>query len=852
MISEKNLKNTLFVIDAHSFIHRAYHAMPRLTSGGREIGALYGFTRFIVSILKKEPGFLALCFDTPAKTFRHKMYPDYKAHRPKTDDALIEQIKETHEIVKTLKLPLIAKEGYEADDVLAFLTHKATDKGLDVVLVTSDKDSYQLVSDKVFVSHGAKGEFRGAEFVKEKFGVTPEQIIDYLAIVGDSVDNVPGITGIGAKTAAKLLNEFGTLENIIATAKKGAEKSITKNLATKIVADEKKVMLSKKLVTLESNLPIDIKIDDLKVKPLDQEGVVEVIKKYGFKSLANLVKPQETVSKPFKSENLQNTLKALENAKKVFLQTHDGFLIIGKDADTFSVVKIDSLTEQDKEAIKNMLATQSVDKISYDLKKTIYKLRLHVNNYETINVFDLKLACYLLDPSRTNYDFAGIILDYAGEIANPQNSQDMLVMQNKFAFKLKEILQKELEQKKLAKLYYETEIPILSILASMETEGIEVDTVMLKKLSEKLETETKNIQQEINKQAKEDININSPKQLAELLFEKMKIPPVKKIKTGYSTDEDVLSRLAEKYDIAKKILKYRQSAKLKSTYVDNFIKIANPENSRVYTHFDQTKTATGRLASIDPNLQNIPLTSQIRTCFKAKKGYVFLSADYSQIDLRVLAHESGDKNLISAFKNGEDVHTKTAAEVFEVMHSLVTPQMRKTAKAINFGIVYGQTGIGLSQLLKIPHASAKEYIKHYFKTYVGVKEWIDKTLETAKKQGFVKTLSGRIRYFPQFKGKAFREVKAAERAAINTVIQGGSADIIKFAMIEIYKLMKNHSAKMILQVHDELIFEVKKDEAPHFAALVKQKMEHAAKLNVPLSADLKIGSNWHDMKPVRG
>jgi DNA polymerase-1 len=850
MLSENKSKNTLFVIDAHSFIHRAYHALPRLTSKGREVGALYGFTRFILNILKKNPGFLAVCFDTPAKTFRHELFSDYKANRPETDEALVEQIIETRRLIKTLKLPLIAKEGYEADDLLAFLAKKAESKKLNVVLVTSDKDSYQLVSDKVLISHG-KDDLKGADFVKEKFGVKPEQIIDYLAIVGDSVDNIPGIRGIGAKTAAKLLQEFSTLENITAAAKKGGEKSITKTLAAKITADEAQALLSKELVTLKTDIGLKLDLDDLKLKPVEQSAIIKIIKDYGFKSLASMVEPEKISTQNFKSKPLKKILAKLQKSKSFFMQSKGDLFLAGENPNTFGCTQINSITQEEKDTLCKLLENKNIIKISYDLKKTIYKLGLKLKQSLIINAFDLKLACYLLNPSAAGYDFAAIVLQHLNEVVNPADDESLLSVQNRFVFKLKEILAKKLREKGLSDLYHKTELPVLSILAAMESEGIEVNTTKLKNLSKQLEQEIKKLQDEINQKAGERINVNSPKQLAELLFEKMGITPVKKTKTGFSTDEDVLSELSQKHDIAKQIIKFRQAVKLKSTYADNLLSMADAKTKRVHTYFDQTKTATGRLSSINPNLQNIPLNAQLRECFTAKKGCKLLSADYSQIDLRVLAHESRDESLITAFKNDEDIHTKTAAEVFEVMPALVSSDMRRTAKAINFGIVYGQTGIGLARLLKIPHAQAKEYIDHYFETYSSVKKWIDETLKKAKKDGFVKTLSGRIRYFPEFKYSNIHLQRAAERAAVNTVIQGGSADIIKFAMVEIYKLLQDYSAHILLQVHDELIFEIKESEVSRLAPLIKQKMQQAAKLHVPLTAELKSGSNWQEMKKIR-
>lgn len=849
MSTDKKSKNTIFVIDAHSFIHRAYHALPKLTANGREVGALYGFTRFLLSIIKKSPGYLAICFDTPTKTFRHRLYPAYKAKRPKVDHALIEQIKQTHEIVEKLKLPLLYKEGYEADDLLAFVAKKGVEKGLEVVLVTSDKDAYQLVSDKVSISHGLKEDLKDSSYVKERFGVAPEQITDFLAIAGDSTDNIPGIAGVGAKGASKLIAEFKTLEKIIEAAKKGDK--INAKLAEKVNKDSAKALLSKKLVTLDSNIPLNTKIEDLVLKPIDDKGLSEVIEKYNFKSLMGMIKPQITQTfTETKPENWTEVLNAAETTKEFFIQTQSGLILIGTDEKKFALKIIDELSHTDKKKLSELIEKSSILKISYDLKETLASLRMQIPKGFIINCFDLKLACYLLNPSEAGYDFSAVTFKYMGKVINPQDAKSSLCAQNSFALKLKAKLEKELEKTKLKKLFYEIEIPVLSVLASMENAGIEIDIAELKKLERKLTEKINQLKSEINETAGKHINLNSTRQLGNLLFDKMKIPPVRKTKTGYSTDEHVLEELSAKYDIAKKILAYRQNTKLKSTYVDNLIKMTRESTSRIHTYFDQTKTATGRLSSLRPNLQNIPLTAEMRKIFKAKKGYKLISADYSQIDLRVLANETCDDNLMAAFRKNEDIHSKTAAEVFGVMPKLVTSEMRKTAKAINFGIVYGQTGIGLSKLLKIPTSEAKNYIEHYFRTYPKVKSWIDKTLKTARKKGLVKTISGRVRYFPDLNSENFHAQAASERAAINTTIQGSSADIIKIAMIEVYKLSKDYDANILLQIHDELILEVAQSQTKELASHIKEKMQNAVKLAIPLVVDIKAGDNWQDLKTV--
>jgi len=877
MLSPKEI----FVIDAHGFLHRNYHALPKLTtSKGEEVGALYGFVNWLIRFLReKRPLYVAVCFDSKGPTFRHQMYNLYKANRPAPDEELVSQLKTAREVVAAMGLKVIAQQGAEADDIMATVASMAQKNGYATILVTADKDAYQTVNDNIQIWSGnAKDPLKGEKSCLDKFGVHCRYIPDYLSIVGDSSDNVPGIAGLGPKAAQELINNFGTVEQILAAAD-AKNPAIKPAILKKLEEGKENALLSKKLIVLHNALDLGLSFEDFKVLPPQPDILTPIVQRFEFRNLLAFMeehaapKAEEKVpSLPvqgdlFGSEQFvsaaPSTLGTFKDnsvpfdnilsssSKEIFIYAEDDFFAAAVSPDKYSVIKTESITRDQEQKLFEIIDDNSVLKISHDIKFTLRTLGFEPHG-KFVNCFDTALAKYCLDPSG-EFSLPGAMAVNLGAMLSPAAAvNEKMAFYAKHIWQLKEALTGQLERKDQLKVFAEMEIPLMTVLLDMETNGIMVDGAWLKTLDILFSGELASEQQEINKLAGGEVNINSPKQLGELLFERLKLPPLRKTKTGYSTDEEVLTALIKVHPIAEHILKYRESAKLKSTYVDSLLALAGP-NHRVHTNFNQTGTVTGRLSSFSPNLQNIPVRSEkgrlIRQAFCADEGKVLLSVDYSQIDLRVMAHESGDETLINAFKNAEDIHTRTAAEVFNVLPELVTKEMRSRAKAINFGIVYGQGPLALSQSLGISFREAKDYIDAYFARYDTLKEWRDKTEEKARREGFVRTLFGHVRYLPEFEASSARLASFANRAAINTIVQGGSSDVIKKAMIDIFANMPK-DVKMLLQVHDELIFEVPKSDIKEVAAWVKEKMENAITLKVPLLAQAKAGKNWNEMGKV--
>ncbi|ACC98053.1 DNA polymerase [Elusimicrobium minutum Pei191] len=857
-------KKTIYIADAHNFLHRNYHALPKLsTSQGLEVGALYGFVRWLVKLVEeKKPHYVAVCFDSRGgSTKRKKMFSDYKAHRKPVDEALLTQLQLAREVVSGMGLKVFAVQGIEADDIIGFIAKKSVAEGADAVLATSDKDALQLLNEhiKLWPAGAAKESLKGPDYVKEKFNIAQKYLTDYLAIVGDSSDNVPGVAGLGPKTAAELINNFGYLEDIIKEAKAGNPK-IKKGAAQKIIDNEAVAILSKQLVTLDENIPMDFTLEDAVFSPPAPAKLSELFAKYEFKNLLSAfdsARPKNTPEGELFSQDTEikqgiSFNEVVNKIKdKMFIQTDENFVLISADSQTCCLEELDNLTQEELLKIEELANNKQILKISYDVKFTLRAL--DVTPKEIINCFDVRLAAYSLNPG-ADIGFKALAAQYLDVIIEPKDEKEFLTLQNQYIWSLKEVLERDLKEKDQFKIFNELELPLITVLLAMEEIGVLVDKAWLENFSKTLEGEIAAIQNDINKDAQREINVNSPKQLGALLFDQLKLPSVKKTKTGYSTDEEVLQQLVNLHPIVKKILEYRSNAKLKSTYVDNLIMLADG-NSRVHTYLDQTGTVTGRLSSSSPNLQNIPIRTpkgrMLRRAFVAEGGKTLLSVDYSQIDLRLLAHESQDSVLVNAFKEGGDIHTKTAAEVFGVMREMVSDEMRSSAKAINFGIIYGQGPMGLSQNLNISVREAKEYIDNYFAVYKGVREWIDKNIALARERGYVKTLLGHIRYLPEFKMGSGHMASFAQRAAINTIVQGGSADVIKKAMADIFNHYKGTEVKMLLQVHDELIFELPEKNLLKEAAVIKNKMEHTIELKVPLLAEAKTGVNWYEMEKLK-
>jgi len=848
-----------FLIDAHNFLHRNYHALPKLTtSSGQEVGALYGFMRWLVKMLREyNPAYVAVCFDSPGGCARRKaLLPSYKGTRKKPDDALVSQLDLARGMVEELGLAMVAKPGIEADDLMAFLARRAARENVASVLATTDKDVYQFLNGLIHIwPAGGKDGFKGPEAAREKFGVDVDFLPDYFSIVGDAADNIPGVMGVGPKSAVELIEKFGHLEDIIRAAHNDSP-DMKASVAKKIREHEGEALLSKQLVVFDSNLDMPFRLDDYRVHTPERERLAELFARYEFKNLLDFFdapRPPRAAepAAPAVELTLSDALKKAETAPRVFLHAQDDFLVLGLSETEASFTLLANVQPWEFSALKKLLENDAVEKCGYDLKLTLRELNINLRG-KFINCFDGRLARYLLNPSG-DLSFSGACADYFSAVVNDEDPLELLRAYNRFSWKLREILTQKLKESGQYELFRTLELPLMMVLSDMEFAGFGVDTGWLESFKILLEREIARLQKDIDARAGYPVNINSTKQLGALLFEQMQIPPVKKTKTGYSTDEEVLAQIAQTYPVARDILDYRANAKLKSTYVDNLLLMAD-DDGKVHSYLDQTGTVTGRLSSSSPNLQNIPVRTEkgrwLRKAFCAAPGNVLLSVDYSQIDLRVLAHESQDPALIRAFSEGGDIHTQTAAQIFNVMPLMVTDEMRSSAKAVNFGIIYGQGPLGLSQALGISMREAKEYIDNYFKNFRVVREWIDANVAQARQNGYVKTMLGHVRYLPEFNMGVGSMTSFAQRAAINTIVQGGSADIIKKAMLDVFEAYRDTPVQMTMQVHDELIFELPKDILGETAARIKELMQNAVRLRVPLLAAAKAGPNWYDLEKL--
>ena len=879
------MKPRLYLVDAHAYLHRAYHALPPLNnSKGEPVGALYGFARTLLQIIRREkPAALAVCFDHPEPTFRHKAFADYKATRKEIDQDLISQLGRASELVCAMGLTCVELPGYEADDVMATLARRAVKEGYEAVLVTADKDALQMVGDGIRVLRDVTNSvWMDPAAVTAKYGVGPELVVDYLSIIGDTSDNVPGIKGVGPVGAVKLLKAFGGLKQAVAAAKKG-DASIPPKTAKALVDAAGEVDLYRKLITLEDDAPIKVKVDDCKLAPPDEAKLRPELEKLEFTSLlkemvpgaasaaadgakparqalpsgglAVAERPAVAVAVPNWQETPFASLKKdLSSAKHVLIAAFRGAgtLVDGSRVHLAFALPDGRASLLDEPAIKAaekdiraLLLRGSALKCVYNLKDFLWASS-QVGLPAAEPAFDTLLAHYCLNPARQKVDaFAD------GDWKSP-----LLWRLGKAAGEKE--LRERLAAEKVEKLYDEVERPLVEVLFEMEKRGVCVDAKYLSKLAHQFEDELECLQREIDKLAGAPINVNSPKQLGELLYDKLQLPVLHKTaKGGRSTDEECLKSLAAHHAIPGKILDFRELSKLKGTYIDGLLQRLDPKTGRVHTTFEQTGAETGRLSSLNPNLQNIPIRSEagqrIRRAFVAPKGHVLVSADYSQIDLRVLAHMSQDPVLLDSFKKNEDIHTRTAAEVFHVAPEAVDKEMRRRAKAVNFGIVYGQTAFGLSSVLGIPQREAAGIIQAYYERYSGIQGWMDKNLEEARRTGSVRTFLGRVRHLPELAAKNTALRQFGERAARNTPIQGGSADVIKLAMLKIHAALEKgkFKSKLLLQIHDELLFETPESELAPFAAWARETMEHAVALRVPLVVDVKAGPNWQDMEKLK-
>jgi len=864
------------IIDGSSLVHRAFYALPLLTTAnGLYTNAVYGFTTMMVKLLDElRPDLLAVAFDKGKITFRNDTYAEYKAHRKPTPGELSAQFPLVKEMLQALGIKMIEQAGYEADDIIGTLAAQGGKLGHEVIIVTGDRDALQLISPQVKVMLTKKGisemEVYDAQAFEEKYGVSPRQQIDLKGLMGDTSDNIPGVPGIGEKTATKLIAEYGTIENLLENIDQISGKKMQENLRN----NKEIALLSKKLATIICDMPIEFETELFEFHP-DLEKIKERCIQFEFKTLlakiSNLFpgnakgEVTEEIELPA-VEMLHGQEEVLAAAKRIeragvleFYGLFDGKLPHSSIVGLALVLEEKNVyitsTAAGWSEILALFADRSIMKVTHDAKR-VYSACSNMGITLQGLVFDTLLAAYLLEPTINDYSLEKLREQYAQKSSHQQlakmlNEPVYAVWAVTAIHEIYPALQQELVKNELEKLYYEIELPLVEVLANIENHGIQVDINYLKEMSDELGTKIEFLLVEIYQSAGEEFNVNSPKQLGVILFEKLKLPVFKKTKTGYSTDAEVLEKLIGQHDVIHKLLEYRMLTKLKSTYLDGLSALISQDSGRIHTTFNQMVTATGRLSSSEPNLQNIPIRTEagrkIRQLFVPGEGYDYImSADYSQIELRILADMSRDKNLMESFAKNQDVHTRTAAEVFDVPMSEVTSELRSRAKAVNFGIVYGISDYGLSRDIGVSRLEAGQYIANYFIKYQGVKEFIDRVVKEAHLQGYVTTLLGRRRYLPDINSSNFNQRSFAERTAMNTPIQGTAADIIKKAMIDVHKALQreNLNSRMLLQVHDELILEVTESEVEIVEKIVKQAMQESVKLQVPLEVDVKVGKNW--------
>lgn len=831
----------LMIIDGNSIINRAFYAIRNLTApDGLNTNGIYGFLNIMLKNLDAEkPDFVAVAFDLKAPTFRHLKYELYKANRKGMPDELAEQMPVLKDVLRAMNISVLELEGYEADDIIGTIAQRCVNDGIECRILTGDRDDLQLATDKVLVllTTTAKGQTEtkifDREAVREAYGIEPSALIDAKGLMGDSSDNVPGVSGVGEKTAMTLIGKYGSIENLYEHIDDGDIKGA---LLEKLKKGRNMAFLSRELVTIDKNVPLEFAAEDFCTKEYNREDLSAIFKRLGFESFIKRLGLDEIHAEPLFAEALP-FCECTDVGEKVYFHIYDNnvYLCFGKEVYTASF-------NEAKEIFEN----SEVKKCGHDIKNDIVLLHSLGIQFNGVG-FDTALAVYLLNPARTSYGFESICEEYLGQVPNEGGAGAILAP-------LTETLLKNLEEKDLKDLYFNIELPLAAILADMQIAGILVDKKMLSELSLQFESHIKYLEESIYALAGQEFNINSTKQLGVVLFESLGLPPVKKTKTGYSTDVDVLNKLRSRHPIIDHILDYRQLAKLKSTYADGLANFINQVTNRIHSSFNQTVTTTGRLSSADPNLQNIPVRTEIgrelRRVFVTDHDHVLVDADYSQIELRVLAHISEDSSMKEAFRNNDDIHTKTAAQVFGVADFMVTPQMRSSAKAVNFGIVYGISEFSLAEDIGVSRKEAKVYIENYLNTYSGVREFMKNSVAFAKEHGYVKTLLQRRRYIPEITASNFNLRSFGERVAMNAPIQGSAADIIKIAMIRVYNSLKEKApkSKLILQVHDELIVEAHIDETEKVKEILKYEMENAFPLSVPLTVDLNTGTSWYDAK----
>ena len=876
------MANKLVLIDGNSIAYRAFFALPLLSNEkGIHTNAIYGFTMMLMRILEEEkPTHMLVAFDAGKTTFRHKTFGEYKGGRQKTPPELSEQFSFLRELLDAYNIKRYELPEYEADDIIGTLARQAANDDFTVKIISGDKDLTQLATDKITVDITKKGitdvDSYTPAFIEEKYGLSVDQIIDMKGLMGDSSDNIPGVPGVGEKTAIKLLKEYGTIEKLLESIKQVSGKK----LKEKLEENKEQAIMSKELATIMTEAPVELQVDELIYEGFDKKKVISIFKELSFNSLLDKLGDdgeavtedltditydvvEELTQDHFAKENFFMVEVLEENYHRADIQ---GFALVNEKGNYFIPTEVALNSEEFNE----FAADSTIKKTVFDAKRAIVALKWQGIELNGID-FDFIIASYIINPSDTSADLAEIarkkgyhqietdekVYGKGAKRAVPdQEAVSQHLVRKTFAMQeMKESFIHELKDNEQLELFEELEMPLTLVLAEMEALGIKVDKSRLEDMGQDLSEKLKEIEKNIYELAGEKFNINSPKQLGVILFEKLGLPPVKKTKTGYSTSADVLEKLADKHEVIQQILHYRQLGKLKSTYIEGLLKVVHEETNKIHTRFNQALTQTGRLSSIDPNLQNIPVRLEegrrIREAFiPSHKDWIIFAADYSQIELRVLAHIANDEKLIEAFREDADIHTKTAMDVFHVSEDKVTSNMRRQAKAVNFGIVYGISDYGLSQSLDITRKEAKLFIDRYLESFPGVKQYMDDVVLEAKDKGYVTTLLHRRRYLPEITSSNFNLRSFAERTAMNTPIQGSAADIIKKAMIEMAKKLEeeNMQAKVLLQVHDELVFEAPKEEIEKLKEIVPEVMENAIKLTVPLKVDYSYGSTWYDAK----
>ncbi len=879
---ERGARPILVVIDGHSLLYRGFYATRMLTtSDGRPTNAVFSFTNMLLSLLNTvEPAAIVVAFDAPAPTFRHEAFVEYKAHRQETPDEFRPQVEMTRQLLQALGIPTLAEPGFEADDLVGTIARHAPEQGYEVLIFTGDRDQLQLINEHVRVCAPLRGvsdlQIFDAQAVQERYGIRPEQIPDLKALAGDPSDNIPGVPGVGEKTAVKLLQQFGTVENLLMHLDEVSDPKLRERLA----AMRDQIRQSKMLATILQEVPIDLgQIPPFQLTPERLTAVQRVLEDLEFRSILRrlpalaqkfggsarlpAVSIHETLKVTVLRDPDERTLSRLLAGDSPVAIRLQGELRHLRDAEVHRIalavepnraVLIDRAASLFlPEPLLRLLSDPHRARLAYDAKTDLLLTRGAGLSVQPPR-FDALIAAYIWQPSRVSYP-----LDWlCEELLNLRlpEGDERIAAEAAALLMLEQPLRERLQAEETLPVLENIEMPLIPILAEMEWHGIRIDGAYLQELSGRLQAQLESLAQEIHALAGEPFNIGSPKQLGTVLFEKLRLPVIKKTRTGYSTDADVLQALIDQHPIVRRIIEYRELSKLRSTYAEALPKLVNPLTGRIHTKLNQTVTATGRLSSSEPNLQNIPIRSEIgreiRRAFIADAGFQLLSLDYSQIELRILAHMSGDPMLLRAFEQGEDIHTATAAILFGVAPDQVDREMRRKAKTVNYAVLYGMSDYGLSQELGIEVSEARQIITHYFERFPQIKAFTQQILEEARQKGYVRTLLGRKRYLPDLHSANRNERMAAERAAINMPFQGTAADIMKLAMIRVWNRLPavEPQARMLLQVHDELLLETPDNNVAGVARAIAREMEQACTLRVPLTVEARIGPNWRDLQPI--